>query len=134
MNAPAFFPAAWKWIKPWIEAGTAEKLIFLSGEEVLATLKEHMEIDSIPKRWGGELEWSHGMLPDLEWRVKEKLGWSETQNLPVGPLKWRDEGNELAACLTGCENGVRRGGKAVADDERTVEAPLMSPEQTPGAR
>ncbi|KAL1609983.1 hypothetical protein SLS60_001648 [Paraconiothyrium brasiliense] len=91
MNAPAFFPAAWKWIKPWIEAGTAEKLIFLSADEAMPTLKEHIDIDSIPKRWGGELEWSHGMLPDLKKEVKENLGWNEAQEFPVGPVKWRNE-------------------------------------------
>ncbi|KAJ4290190.1 hypothetical protein N0V90_010405 [Kalmusia sp. IMI 367209] len=108
MNAPAFFPAAWKWIKPWIEAGTAEKIVFLSAGEVLQTLQEHIEIDSIPKRWGGELEWSHGMSPELRREVKEKLRWDGAQRLPVGPIKWMDEGEGPVAFLIGSENGSLR--------------------------
>lgn len=137
MNAPAFFPAAWKWIKPWIEAGTAEKLVFLAGDEVFQTLQDYINVESIPKRWGGEFEWRHEMLPDLEKVVKEKLRWDEAQRFPVGPLKWRDEGDGLVACLTGSEKGVPRRGKVVENKdpiaEKNGEAAVMSGEQTVGA-
>ncbi|KAJ4350168.1 uncharacterized protein N0V89_008789 [Didymosphaeria variabile] len=132
INAPAFFPAAWKWIKPWIEAGTAEKLVFLSADEVMPTLKEHIDIDSIPKRWGGELEWSHGMLPDLRKEVKEKLGWSEAQEFPVGPVKWRNEGDGLVACLSGGDNGTLRSGKVADGKGRISKATVMNGEKTDG--
>ncbi|OAG08460.1 CRAL/TRIO domain-containing protein [Paraphaeosphaeria sporulosa] len=136
MNAPAFFPAAWKWIKPWIEAGTAEKLVFLAGEEVLPTLQEYIDADSIPERWGGRFEWRHGMLPCLGKTVKEMLQWDEAQEFPVGPLKWRDDGDGAIACFTGSENGVLRQGKVVKDTETSVinsaEPLVMSGEQTVG--
>jgi hypothetical protein len=79
-------------------------------------LQEDIDAESIPKRWGGELEWNHGMLPDLKSEVKERMQWREVQKFPVGPVKWKDEGDGLIACLTGNKDGSLRSEKVVSVD------------------
>jgi hypothetical protein len=93
----------------------------------LPTLQGDIDAESIPKRWGGELEWSHGMLPNLKREVKESLQWREEQKFPVGPVKWKDEGEGLVACLTGSQNGSLRSEKVgKVDRGKAAEAAVAS--------
>jgi CRAL/TRIO domain len=54
INAPSFFSMAWGIIKKFIDPQTAKRIRLLSGKEAgLKALKELVDIDEIPKDYGG---------------------------------------------------------------------------------
>lgn len=78
---------------------------------MLPTLREHIDTANIPKRYGGQFECGHGMLPDLDGEVRSALGWSDGDKgaLPRGPIKWtEDEGGVRAAVAVGSVKGAER--------------------------
>ncbi|KAL4887711.1 CRAL-TRIO domain-containing protein [Aspergillus karnatakaensis] len=78
IGAPAFFPTVWGWIKRWFDPGTTSKIFILGASEVLPTLTSFMEPSSIPKQYGGELEWRWGDMPYLDEPARELVGTLET--------------------------------------------------------
>ena len=68
---------------------TASKIMILKGNEVLPTLSSHIDIANIPKRYGGEHNFGHGMQPDLDPAIKEIIDWLAPCNgsFPEGPMK-----------------------------------------------
>ena len=111
MGAASYFSTIWSWIKKWIDPVTVSKLVILSPEEVLRTMKEYIDITNIPTRFGGELEHEHGAEPLLDPAIHEILTWLPAANasLPMGPIKWVDGGDQSrTAVAVGKEGGEAR--------------------------
>ncbi|KAJ9218032.1 hypothetical protein DTO166G4_423 [Paecilomyces variotii] len=79
IGAPSFFPTVWGWIKRWFDPVTTSKIFILSADEVKPTLTSFMPLSSIPKKYGGELDWEWGDLPNLDEPARELIGALETQ-------------------------------------------------------
>ncbi|KAJ5317880.1 hypothetical protein N7508_002388 [Penicillium antarcticum] len=73
IGAPSFFPTVWSWIKRWFDPGTTSKIFILSAAEVQPTLTSFMEPSSIPKQYGGELDWTWGEMPNLDEPARDLL-------------------------------------------------------------
>lgn len=63
----------WGWIKRWFDPGTTSKIFILSAAEVEPTLTSFMEPSSIPKQYGGQLDWTWGDMPNLDDPSRELL-------------------------------------------------------------
>ncbi|PSN62444.1 CRAL/TRIO domain-containing protein [Corynespora cassiicola Philippines] len=115
IGAPAFFPTVWGWIKRWFDPITVSKIFILSPANVLPTLTEYIDIDNIPKKYGGNLDFEWGNMPNLEPSLEAAIKWESpaTQNgkntFPIGPIKWEQgENGEMKAVAVGKENGQPR--------------------------
>ncbi|KAL4784175.1 CRAL-TRIO domain-containing protein [Aspergillus varians] len=112
IGAPAFFPTVWGWIKRWFDPVTTSKIFILSASEVHPTLSSFMEPSSIPKQYGGELNWQWGDMPYLDEPARELIGALETaptegQTKPgftKGPVLFKGDKVEII----GKENGKSR--------------------------
>ncbi|KAL4802663.1 CRAL-TRIO domain-containing protein [Aspergillus unguis] len=112
IGAPGFFPTVWGWIKRWFDPGTTSKIFILSQSEVLPTLTSFMDPSSIPKQYGGELDWQWGDMPYLDEPARELVGTLETEpaegqtkpGLIKGPVLIRDNNIKIL----GKENGKSR--------------------------
>ena len=99
-------PTIWDWVKGWIDPVTASKIRYLKSGEVLTTLPTFIDRANVPKKYGGELNWECGMLPDLDPAIKELLNGME---YPLGPLKWiGGEGVGRIAVAVGSVDGKKR--------------------------
>lgn len=100
-------PTIWNWVKGWIDPVTASKIQYLKPAEVLSTLTSLIDAVNVPKRYGGELNFECGMLPDLDSVMKEILGGKE---YPPGPLKWINgpAAGEKIAVAVGSVEGKKR--------------------------
>ncbi|KAI1817997.1 CRAL/TRIO domain-containing protein [Poronia punctata] len=106
LNAPSYFARLWSFLKGWIEPRTAEKLVFVSPEEMLDTLLETMDAESIPVKFGGKSKAMHGLPPCLDEAAKKLLGRDE---LPAGPVKWvTDSQGKRTAVAVGTKDGEAR--------------------------
>ncbi|PYH98657.1 phosphatidylinositol transporter [Aspergillus ellipticus CBS 707.79] len=98
IGAPSFFPTVWGWIKRWFDPGTTSKIFILSAAEVKPTLTSFMEPSSIPKQYGGDLDWTWGDMPYLDEEAAKVVGVLETPpaegeprpGLIKGPLLFKD--------------------------------------------
>lgn len=63
------------------------KIFVLSHHETKATLEKYFDIDSIPKHYGGQLDWEYGQYPAVDPEVRERLGdaWIK------GPVRWEGQ-------------------------------------------
>ncbi|CAI7582632.1 hypothetical protein N7533_010021 [Penicillium manginii] len=112
IGAPAFFPTVWGWIKRWFDPVTTSKIFILSAAEVKPTLTSFMEPSSIPKQYGGELEWQWGEMPHLDEPAQELLKGLEQEpaegqtrkGLLKGPVLFKGDVIEVL----GTENGKDR--------------------------
>lgn len=98
-----------------------------------------MDIDNIPKKYGGNLEWSFGDMPALEPAIADSLRWKEdirqkgNRTFPVGPIKWQyDDDGDLVAVAIGTQNGAPRQ-KVIAGlhPEADVARLALSPGRNP---
>ncbi|PWY90818.1 phosphatidylinositol transporter [Aspergillus heteromorphus CBS 117.55] len=100
IGAPSFFPTVWGWIKRWFDPGTTSKIFILSAAEVKPTLTSFMDPSSIPKQYGGDLDWTWGDMPYLDEEAGKLVGvleeapsQGETNTRPSlikGPLLFKD--------------------------------------------
>ncbi|KAL3492747.1 CRAL-TRIO domain-containing protein [Aspergillus germanicus] len=112
IGAPAFFPTVWGWIKRWFDPVTTSKIFILGASEVQPTLTSFMDPSSIPKQYGGELDWQWGDMPNLDAPAREIVGALETapvegQTKPSfikGPVLFKGDHVEII----GKENGKSR--------------------------
>ncbi|KAJ5786148.1 uncharacterized protein N7503_011360 [Penicillium pulvis] len=109
VGAPGFFPTVWGWIKRWFDPGTTSKIFILSAAEVQPTLTSFMDPASIPKQYGGELEWQWGDMPNLDEPASELLKGAQVQegdkkSLLKGPMLFKGDQIEVL----GTENGKDR--------------------------
>ncbi|KAH6605417.1 cellular retinaldehyde-binding triple function [Trichoderma cornu-damae] len=108
IGAPIFFSTVWGWVKRWFDPITVSKIFVLAPHEVKPTLEAFIHPRNIPKKYGGELDYSFGQLgvPDPAWDgvVRWETGCS---SFPSGPLLWEDvPGEERLVCVRlGAEDG-----------------------------
>jgi hypothetical protein len=80
-----------------------------------STLAKYVDMENIPKKYGGKLDWQFGDSPNLEPAIANSLRWKEVieekghKTLPLGPIKWQyDEDGDLVATAIGTENNQPR--------------------------
>ena len=87
-----------------------EKLCILTREEVLPTLQQYVEMANIPKRFGGDFDFYHGMEPKLDPVIADMLSWQPPNSqIPKGPMKWIDEsrGKRTAVAVGSSQGRIR---------------------------
>eukprot|EP01099_Mayorella_cantabrigiensis_P006075 TRINITY_DN5022_c0_g1_i1.p1 TRINITY_DN5022_c0_g1~~TRINITY_DN5022_c0_g1_i1.p1 ORF type:complete len:517 (-),score=63.76 TRINITY_DN5022_c0_g1_i1:3-1553(-) len=104
IGAPSFFPTVWGWVKRWFDPVTVSKIFILGKHEVKPTLSKFMDPKDFPKKYGGELDWSWGSLPDLDAETLAALEKDGNKGWVRGPCLWLD-GERL---VVGSENGKLR--------------------------
>lgn len=115
IGAPSYFPTVFSWIKKWVDANTINKLHILQPSEVLPTLQKYLDMENIAKKFGGDFEYDHGMQPKLDPEDERVLRWlPPNASLPVGPLKWIDEGKGKRVVVAVGNNEGRGRGEKVA--------------------
>ncbi len=114
LGAPAFFPTVWGWIKKWFDPITTSKIFILAHHEVLPTLTQFMDIENIPKKYGGKLDFECGKMPVLDPQVRDCLalapGPDTEKFLLTGPVRWINENDEgeMTALGVGSLDGQQR--------------------------
>jgi hypothetical protein len=85
--------------------------------EVLPTLREDIDDANIPANFGGEFQFTHGMLPDLDDNIQQLLNSGSSKSLPPGPLKWiKDSDGRQTALAVGSKSGSVRNDKIATLD------------------
>ncbi|KAF2641489.1 CRAL/TRIO domain-containing protein [Massarina eburnea CBS 473.64] len=115
IGAPAFFPTVWGWVKRWFDPITVSKIFILSPANVFPTLSQYIDPDNIPKKYGGNMDFTWGDMPSLEPEIEAAIKWElpATQNgkntFPIGPITWeRGTDGSLKAVAVGHEKGQPR--------------------------
>ncbi|CAG8405940.1 unnamed protein product [Penicillium salamii] len=111
IGAPSFFPTVWSWIKRWFDPGTTSKIFILSAAEVEPTLTAFMEPTSIPKQYGGELEWQWGDMPNVDDPSRELLQGIEQplaegqtrKDILKGPVRFEGDHLQVLGTVDGKE-------------------------------
>ncbi|KLO17347.1 CRAL/TRIO domain-containing protein, partial [Schizopora paradoxa] len=80
VNAPAFFPTIWGWIKGWFDANTRDKIHIL-GKNHATAIASLIEPSELPKQYGGKLDWKFLDAPLLDDEMKKVL-----PEMPRGPF------------------------------------------------
>ncbi|KAL8790904.1 MAG: hypothetical protein Q9213_000329 [Squamulea squamosa] len=109
IGAPSFFPTVWGWIKKWFDPITTSKIFILSQDQVKPTLSAFMDVSSIPKKYGGELDFECGMMPSLDPDLRKCLEIKDArleELFLTGPTRWVDsEEGEMVALSVGSIDG-----------------------------
>lgn len=110
IGAPAFFSTVWGWIKRWFDPVTVSKIFILGQHEVYPVLSKFIDPKNIPKKYGGELDFAWGNLPNIDRVTNDKIKWTDGfQTFPTGPLLWKDMGDGYLYCYAmGSENKMER--------------------------
>jgi hypothetical protein len=127
IGAPSFFPTVWSWIKRWFDPITVSKIFILGAADMKPTLEKYIDIENIPVKYGGKLEYEWGMMPILEPAISDALQWQQDgpllkgqRTIPTGPIKWRSTSSPthlsasdaasggLSMVTAGTENGTKR--------------------------
>lgn len=101
IGAPFFFPTVWGWIKRWFDPITVSKIFILPAHEVESTLRQFIDPVNIPKKYGGELDFSWGDLPTVDPAWDGAVEWEAgRRGFPTGPNIWREaEDGERLECI-----------------------------------
>lgn len=114
---------------------TTSKIFILSATEVKPTLLSFMDPSSIPKQYGGDLEWQWGDMPNLDDPAREAIGGVEKpedgSGYLKGPMIFHGEKGEIE--MLGREKGEPRrfvipAGKG-QDGQGQVEVQTQAQEQ-----
>ncbi|KAI6793032.1 CRAL/TRIO domain-containing protein [Hortaea werneckii] len=119
VGAPSFFPTVWEYAKRWFDPITVSKIFILSEKNMRSTLEQYVDLDNLPKKYGGNLDWEFGDMPALDPGIVKALDWEETieqkghKTLPIGPIRWEYEDEngkkgDLVAKAIGTEKGKPR--------------------------
>ncbi|KAI0198078.1 CRAL-TRIO domain-containing protein [Astrocystis sublimbata] len=111
IGAPYFFSTVWGWIKRWFDPVTVSKIFILSDHDVLPVLTTFMELEDIPKAYGGKLEWSFFDEPAYDQGIKDIVTWENGfTNFPPGPCHWQptEDGTRLECIGVGSQKGQER--------------------------
>lgn len=96
-------------MKSYVDPHTAEKIEVLMSSEVLPTLREYIDDANIPVKFGGNFQYTNGMLPDLDDDIQKLLNSDSATSLPPGPLKWvQDSDGRRTALAVGSKAGSER--------------------------
>lgn len=122
IGAPSFFPTVWGWVKRWFDPITVSKIYILSDDMMRTTLEEAIDVEHIPKKYGGQLDWKFGDLPNIDPAIHKTINWkSSAKSIPTGPIQWRKNGNDLVAHAVGTQSGKQR-------DEQIMSVPTKAHE------
>ncbi|KAJ8117771.1 hypothetical protein ONZ43_g4126 [Nemania bipapillata] len=111
IGAPYFFSTVWGWIKRWFDPVTVSKIFILSDHDVLPVLTTFMDLEDIPKNYGGKLDWSFFDEPAYDDEIKRVVTWENGfTNFPPGPCHWHltEDGTRLACVAVGSKDGQER--------------------------
>ncbi|KAI1360854.1 CRAL-TRIO domain-containing protein [Xylaria arbuscula] len=111
IGAPYFFSTVWGWIKRWFDPVTVSKIFILSDHDVLPVLTTFMELEDIPKVYGGKLDWSFFDEPAYDDEIKRIATWENGfTNFPPGPCYWipTADGTRLECIAVGSKGGKER--------------------------
>lgn len=84
VNSPAFFPTVWGWVKGWFDEGTQKKVHVL-GKDPGPRLRELVNVQDLPKVYGGELQWVFEDEPSLGEDARAVI-----KAMPTGPVVFVD--------------------------------------------
>ncbi|KAJ5188121.1 hypothetical protein N7491_004446, partial [Penicillium cf. griseofulvum] len=109
-NAPSYFAVIWNSLKGWVDPNMAGKIVVLMNTEVLPTLREYIDNANIPTVFGGGYCFEHGMLPDLDANIRQRLNWNiSKRSLTPGPLKWiEDSDGKITTLTVGSKDSSKR--------------------------
>lgn len=85
VNSPSFMSIIFSWISKLLEPVTVSKILIL-GSDPSKELLELIDPDSLPKVYGGSLDWKYGEPAILDQKLKEVIG----DQLPPGALAFED--------------------------------------------
>ncbi|CAD6573490.1 MAG: hypothetical protein ASARMPRED_006094 [Alectoria sarmentosa] len=117
IGAPSFFPVVWGWVKKWFDPITTSKIFVLAQQDVLPTLSSFIDVDNIPKKYGGKLDFTYGKLPSLDPDIRQHLSIEPTRDAETlfiaSPIRWIDAGEngedgEITALSVGTLDGKPR--------------------------
>jgi hypothetical protein len=82
----------------------------LHPTEVFSTLSSHIDPKNIPRKYGGELNYSFGDMPVLDPDLIQGFTWSNgVDRLPIGPIKWEEDGDGgMKMIAVGSKRGKKR--------------------------
>jgi hypothetical protein len=97
----------WTFISQWFDANTRSKISILSNdkEATFKRLTDIIDVENIPKYYGGKLDWEFGALPNLDPVITKSYGLQPNQ-WPIGPIKI--EGDDIVALGTFANGKPRR--------------------------
>ncbi|RYC63979.1 hypothetical protein CHU98_g2237 [Xylaria longipes] len=110
-RAPYFFSTVWGWIKRWFDPVTVSKIFILSDHDVLPVLTTFMDLEDIPKNYGGKLQWSFFDEPAYDDEIKRIVTWENGfTNFPPGPCHWQptEDGTRLECIAVGSKDSQER--------------------------
>ncbi|GAP91947.1 putative SEC14 cytosolic factor [Rosellinia necatrix] len=111
IGAPYFFSTVWGWIKRWFDPVTVSKIFILSDHDVLPVLTTFMDLENIPKNYGGKLEWSFFDEPAFDDEIMRLAKWENGYtSFPFGPCYWlpTEDGTRLECIAVGSQDGKER--------------------------
>lgn len=116
IGAPSFFPTVWSWVKRWFDPITVSKIFILSAQDAKATLRQYMNEEDIPIKYGGKLDWRWGYQPAIDPAIRESIQWVNPTKgedggevFPAGPVRWETAQNgDMHAVALGTINGKQR--------------------------
>lgn len=87
IGAPHYTSTLFNLVRKLVDPGTAEKLVILGSKEIFPTLSKLMDVENIPKRYGGKFDVAPEMWPSLDRGLIETLTWkTQEKQLPSGPM------------------------------------------------
>ncbi|RYO82972.1 hypothetical protein DL766_007024 [Monosporascus sp. MC13-8B] len=111
IGAPHYFGTVWGWIKRWFDPVTVSKIFILGPSDVIPVLTQFMDITSIPKIYGGELEWAFFDDPAVDDEINRICHFENGyETFPPGPLYWNalDDGKRMECLAVGTKDGKDR--------------------------
>ncbi|KAG5975614.1 hypothetical protein E4U55_007615 [Claviceps digitariae] len=124
IGAPFFFSTIWGWIRRWFDPMTVSKIHVLTPHEVRPVLERFIHPSHIPRKYGGELDYSFGQTAVADPAWEGVVAWENGfTSFPPGPLLWEEEeddvenqqhgndqhrGTRLVCVATGKQNGQPR--------------------------
>ncbi|KAF9873101.1 sec14 cytosolic factor [Colletotrichum karsti] len=133
IGAPVFFSTVWGWIKRWFDPITVSKIFILSPHEVQPTLEQFIEPRNIPKKYGGELDFTWGDQPTVDPAWDGVVKWENGHSAFTGrPAVWRvtEDGTRVECFGIGSVNGKEQN-ELIASVPRTW--PPAKAEKTNGS-
>ncbi|TQW12126.1 Cellular retinaldehyde-binding protein [Cordyceps javanica] len=119
VGAPPFFSTVFGWIKGWLDPVTVSKIRIVGRDDVFSALEEVVEKGNIPKKYGGDLDYTFGQAPVLDSAVKDTVRWNgDHSNFPLEPLVW--EPVEGSTAQVACLRVGRQDGNPVKETVCTI--------------
>lgn len=87
VGAPSTLRAAWRLVKQWLDPETLSKISILSPADMQQQqLLKYMPLTSIPREYGGTLDWKWGDKPLLDEPARELAGGLYTHHKNAGGI------------------------------------------------